>query len=248
MSTDIPDDNRRPPGRKPATRANEPLVPSEPAAEQAVPAQGTPAGPAEPGAEQAVPPQGSPEAVAEQAVPAGQAGEPARILLLEDEAWDVELAGRLLTKAGLNYRLLVVDTLDEFTEQLAKFAPDIIISDYSLQGFYGTDALRVVQERSPQVPFIIWSGVLGDETAADLIKQGAIDYILKDRPARLPSAVERALTEVRRRLRLAQIEGQLTYAQRLASLGRLVAAEQEVTRTRQMLASVRHEVAADPPE
>ena len=86
--------------------------------------------------------------------------------------------------------------------------------------------------------------MLGDEAAVDLIKQGATDYILKDRPARLPSAVERALHESRQRSRLAQIEAQLGQAQRLASLGRLTAAEQVVHQTRELLAGVRREVGA----
>lgn len=237
MSKYNPGGDREPSRRTPATSPDQPLVPDI-GADPVVPAQSVPGGPAGPAADPLVPSGSGPEATRE----------PARILLLEDEAWDVELAQRLLTRAGLGYVLVVVDALDEFAAQLAEFAPDVIISDYYLQGFLGTDALKIVREHRPQVPFIFWSGVLGDETAVDLIKQGATDYILKDRPARLPSAVERALADARQRHRLAQIEDQLTNAQRLASLGRLVAAEQEVSRTRQMLANVRQEVAADPPE
>lgn len=173
-----------------------------------------------------------------------QESEPARILMLEDDAWDAELAQRLLTGAGLSFRCLVVDTRDAFTEQLTAFRPDAIISDFSLPGFTGREALAIAQARCPDVPVIIWSGVLGDEAAVDLIKQGATDYLLKDRPARLPSAVRRALDEARQRVRLAHIEAQLSQAQRLASLGRLSAAEQEVSRTRQMLADARQEAAA----
>jgi DNA-binding NtrC family response regulator len=169
---------------------------------------------------------------------------PDRILILEDEAWDAELAQRLLTEAGLDYTAVIVDTKSAFTEQLAEFRPDLILSDYSLPGFSGADALQIAQQQCPQVPFIIWSGVLGDEAAVDLIKQGATDYILKDRPARLPSAIERALREARRRARLAQIEVQLGQAQRLASLGRLTAAEEAVHQTRELLAGVRSEVTA----
>jgi len=169
---------------------------------------------------------------------------PDRILILEDEAWDAELAQRLLTDAGLDYTAVIVDTKSAFTEQLTEFRPDLILSDYSLPGFSGADALRIAQHQCPQVPFIIWSGILGDEAAVDLIKQGATDYILKDRPARLPSAIERALHEARRRARLAQIEVQLGQAQRLASLGRLTAAEEAVHQTRELLAGVRSEVTA----
>jgi DNA-binding NtrC family response regulator len=172
---------------------------------------------------------------------------PDRILILEDSPWDAELAQRLLTSEGLNFSAVVVETKAAFLQQLAPPGPDIIISDYSLPGFTGTEALLIVQEQHPEIPFICWSGVLGDETAVELIKLGATDYVLKDRPARLPSAVSRALLEARQRSRLAQIEGQLGQAQRLASLGHLGAAEEALSRTHQMLADVRgDEIAADP--
>jgi DNA-binding NtrC family response regulator len=171
---------------------------------------------------------------------------PDRILILEDSPWDAELAQRLLTTEGLNFSAVVVETKAAFLEQLTA-DPDIIISDYSLPGFTGTEALLIVQEQRPEIPFICWSGVLGDETAVELIKLGATDYVLKDRPARLPSAVSRALIEARQRSRLAQIEGQLGQAQRLASLGHLGAAEEALSRTHQMLAEVRgDEMAPDP--
>lgn len=137
---------------------------------------------------------------------------------------------------------MVVDSLAAFTEQVAAFRPDVIVSGYHLQGFTGAEVLALARQHCPEVPFIVWSGVLGDEAAVDLIKNGATDYILKDRPARLPSAVQRALDEARYRVRVAEIEYQLAQAQRLASLGHLTAAGQEVGRTRQMLESVRREV------
>ena len=179
---------------------------------------------------------------------ASPAGRMARILILEDEPWDAELAQRLLTGAGLGFTAVVVDTRASFTEQLAVFRPDIILSDFHLPGFSGELALEIAQERCPQIPFIIWSGVLGDEAAVGLIKQGATDYILKDRPARLASAIQRALAEAEQRAYLAQLEDQLSAAQRLASLGQLAAAEEAVSRTRQKLAAARQQAtAADPP-
>jgi DNA-binding NtrC family response regulator len=176
------------------------------------------------------------------------AGRTARILILEDDPWDAELAQRLLTGAGLDFTAVVVDTRESFTEQLAAFRPDIILSDFHLPGFSGEMALEIAQERCPQIPFVIWSGVLGDEAAVGLIKQGATDYILKDRPARLASAIQRALAEAEQRAYLAQLEDQLFTAQRLASLGQLAAAEEAVSRTRQKLAAARQQAtAADPP-
>ena len=175
---------------------------------------------------------------------ADSAGRSARILILEDEAWDANLAQRLLVEAGLNLVAVVVETKESFIEQMAAFQPDIILSDYHQPGFTGQEALKIAQELYPDIPFIIWSGVLGDEAAVELIKQGATDYVLKDRPARLPSVIMRALVEVEQRARLANLEGQLLQAQRLASLGQLAAAEQAMSRIRQLLTAARGEVKA----
>ena len=181
------------------------------------------------------------QANAEAGGEADSAGRSARILILEDEAWDAALAQRLLTNAGLNLTAVVVDTRAAFVEQLAAFRPDIILSDYHLPGFSGQEALKIAQEHYPDIPFIFWSGVLGDEAAVELIKQGATDYVLKDRPARLPTVILRALDEVEQRARLAQLEDQLMEAQRLASLGQLAAAEQAMSRIRQQLTAARGE-------
>jgi len=163
----------------------------------------------------------------------------ARILILEDEAWDAALAQRLLVNAGLNLVAVVVDHKASFIEQMAAFRPDIILSDYHLPGFSGQEALKIAQELHPDIPFIIWSGVLGDEAAVELIKQGATDYVLKDRPARLPSVILRALAEVKQRARITYLEDQLLQAQRLASLGQLAAAEEAMTRIRELLTAAR---------
>ena len=168
----------------------------------------------------------------------------ARILIVEDEPWDAELAQRLLTGAGLDFTAVVVATREPFAQQLAAFQPDVIVSDYHLPGFSGQAALEIAQEQCPEVPFIFWSGVLGDEEAVALIKMGATDYVLKDRPARLPSAVCRAIAEAEQRARLAQLDGQLREAQRLASLGQLGAAEQAMSLTRRLLAAAREEATA----
>ena len=187
------------------------------------------------------PQSGEPQATAGPGQPdaARSAAQPARILILEDEAWDAELAQRLMTSAEIGFTAVVVDTKESFLEQLAAFRPQLILSDFQLPGFSGAAALKLAQEHCPGVPVIIWSGVLGDEAAVELIKQGATDYILKDRPARLPSAIRRALAEAEQRAQLAQFEDQLLRAQHLASLGQLAAAEQAMSRTRQMLAAAR---------
>jgi DNA-binding NtrC family response regulator len=175
------------------------------------------------------------------------AGRRARILIVEDEAWDAELAQRLLTDSGLGFIAIVVATRSTFVEQLAAFRPDVILSDFHLPGFSGESALEIAKQQCPQIPFIFWSGVLGDEAAVELIKRGATDYVLKDRPARLPSVIHRALAEAEQRAQLAELEDQLREAQRLASLGQLAAAQQAVSLTRQLLAVARREVTAAEP-
>ena len=160
---------------------------------------------------------------------------------MEDEAWDAELAQRLLTSAGLGFTAVVVETRESFVAQLAAFRPDVILSDFHLPGFSGEAALEIAQQQCPHIPFIFWSGVLGDDAAVELIKRGATDYVLKDRPARLPSVIYRALAEAEQQTQLAQLEDQLREAQHLASRGQLDAAEQAVSLTRQLLAVARRD-------
>jgi DNA-binding NtrC family response regulator len=205
--------------------------------ERNAPASGEPAAAAD-----LVPAQAKADALAPD--PVAAAGRKARILIVEDQAWDAELAERLLTSAGLGFTAVVVATRESFVDQLAAFRPDVILSDYHLPGFGGEIALQIAQARCPDIPFVFWSGVLGDEAAVELIKQGATDYVLKDRPARLPSVIHRALAEAEQRTQLAQLEEQLGKAQRLASLGQLAAAQEAMSRTRQLLALAREEVAA----
>ncbi len=148
---------------------------------------------------------------------------PRRILILEDEPSDAELEQRLLVGAGLDFTAVVADTRDSFVRQLAYFRPELILADFALPGFSGESALKIAQERCPDVPFIFLSGVIGDEAAVELIRHGATDYVLKDRPARLVPVVRRALAEADQRQRLARLEAHLQRSQRLESFGRLAA-------------------------
>ena len=121
--------------------------------------------------------------------------EPVRILLVEDEALDAELVLRLLKRAGLHCAGHRVDTEPEFREQLAKFSPHVILSDFSMPRFDGMTALAIARELHPEVPFIFVSGTIGEEYAIQALKNGAIDYVLKHDLARLPPAVQRALQD-----------------------------------------------------
>jgi signal transduction histidine kinase len=144
-----------------------------------------------------------------------------RILIVEDDANDAELEQRHLASAGLDFTAVVADTRASFVQQLTAFRPDVIVSDFSLPGFSGESALKIAQEQYPHIPFIFLSGALGDEEAVKLIKQGATDYVLKDRPARLASVIRRAIAEAEQRTQQAQLEAQLLQSRRLEVIGRL---------------------------
>jgi DNA-binding NtrC family response regulator len=190
---------------------------------------------------------GPPEASARAGGAADSAGRVVRILILEDETLGADLAQRLLVRAGLSFTAVVVGTRASFVEQLAAFRPDAILSDYRLPGFSGREAFKIAHEDYPDIPFIFWSGVLGDEAAVELIKQGATDYVLKDRPARLPAVIMRALAEAERRTRLSQLKDQLLQAQHPASLSQLAAAAQAMAPVRQFLTNARGEASASEP-
>jgi len=118
------------------------------------------------------------------------------ILILEDVATDAELIGRELRKGGITFSSKRVETRETFLKELKDFAPDLILADYSLPMFDGLSALKIVQEQCPDVPFILVSGAIGEELAAEILKSGATDYVLKSRLSRLVPAVKRALQDV----------------------------------------------------
>ncbi len=122
-----------------------------------------------------------------------------RIVILEDVPTDAELIQFELTEAGTTFVPRCVADRASYLQALAEFAPNIILSDYSLPSFDGVSALKIAVEKCPDVPFIFVSGALGEETAIELLKQGATDYVLKSRLSRLAPAVARALLEVEER-------------------------------------------------
>jgi diguanylate cyclase (GGDEF)-like protein/PAS domain S-box-containing protein len=122
-----------------------------------------------------------------------------RILHLEDDAGDSELVGSLLLKAGLECELVRVDTQAGFEAALASGDFQLILSDYSLPGFDGHGALGLARSRRPELPFLFVSGTIGEDRAVEGLKDGAIDFVLKDRPQRLAQAVRRALAEAEAR-------------------------------------------------
>jgi two-component system, cell cycle sensor histidine kinase and response regulator CckA len=122
-------------------------------------------------------------------------GDVLKILVLEDSARDFELISEQLHDVGLTVQITWVETEDAFISALRENQYDIILSDFKLPGFDAFGALRISNETCPEVPFICVSGTIGEETAIELLKLGAVDYVLKDRPERLPFAIKRAIDE-----------------------------------------------------
>ena len=129
-----------------------------------------------------------------------------RILILEDVPSDAELMEEELRDAGISFTSKRVSTKSSFMRELKRFAPELILADYSLPSFDGVSALKITRERSPDTPFIFVSGALGEDLAIELVKSGATDYVLKNRLSRLIPAVHRALNAVKERIEKKRIE------------------------------------------
>ena len=129
-----------------------------------------------------------------------------RFVLLEDDSSDAELIQNELSESGLCIVWQHAVGERDFRAALKGPAPDLVLADYTLPGFDGMSALRLVRECWPNVPFVFVSGSLGEERAIDALKSGATDYVLKDRLQRLPAVVRRAITEARERQELHNAE------------------------------------------
>ncbi len=122
-----------------------------------------------------------------------------KVLLVEDRPEDAELLLREMKSRGLRVTGRRVETSAEFEQALETFAPDLILSDYTLPNFHGTEALQIACERRPDTPFIFVSGTIGEERAIEALRQGAVDYVLKDNRGRLVPAMLRAIRDVEER-------------------------------------------------
>ncbi len=132
-----------------------------------------------------------------------------RVLHLEDDPHDSELVKSLLAEQDIVCDLLRVETSADFLAAVQEGKLDIILADYALPSFDGMSALAMVLENCPHVPFILLSGTAGEELAAESVKSGATDYVLKDRPSRLVPSVRRALREAEERRELKRAEESL---------------------------------------
>jgi len=133
---------------------------------------------------------------------------PIQVLFIEDSEIDVELALRALDQGGFDVSWECVGAEEELKRALSLQRPQAILSDFSMPGFDGMEALRLSKEMAPGVPFIFVSGTIGEERAIEAIRLGATDYVLKDNMRRLGTSVRRALSEAseHERVRIAEEE------------------------------------------
>ena len=120
-------------------------------------------------------------------------GKPLRVLIIEDSEVDSQLLLRELQRVGYEVDFERVDTDRAMRVLLSEKTWDLILSDYSLPGFDAPQALEVLKASGLDVPFIIISGTIGEESAIAALKAGADDFIVKGKFARLGPAIEREL-------------------------------------------------------
>lgn len=149
---------------------------------------------------------------------------PLRVLIVEDSEDDLVLLLDTLKRGGFDVTYRQVQSAEELKEALRAETWQIVISDYSLPGFDARAALEIV--RPTTIPFFVLSGTIGETIAAEMMRAGAQDYIMKDNKTRLIPAIHRELEEFKYReslrLSLQQKEDQLRQSQKMEAIGRLV--------------------------
>lgn len=137
-----------------------------------------------------------------------------KILHLEDNPADAELVRREIKRAGIPGEITLVSNRSDFISALRDFFPDVILSDHSLPSFDSHDALIIVKEMGIQVPFILVTATVSEEYAVTIIKEGAVDYILKDRLQRLPNAIWGAIDKYNLRIERKQADALIRSSER----------------------------------
>ncbi|HUK30670.1 MAG TPA: response regulator [Candidatus Acidoferrum sp.] len=146
---------------------------------------------------------------------------PLRALIIEDSDADCELLVRALRHEGYDLNHEQVSSAASLKKCLACETWDIIISDYSIPGFSGTEALKIVRERNLDTPFIFVSGTIGEDIAVDAMRHGAHDYVMKGNLARLLPAISRELREAERRRDHRRSEQRIRQLEKFEAIGKL---------------------------
>ena len=122
-----------------------------------------------------------------------------RVLIVEDNEDDATMLLEELRRGGFEVVHVRVQTAEDMRAALGEQTWDVVVSDYSMPQFTGLKALSVLQSTGVDVPLIIASGTIGEETAVEALRAGACDFLLKDRLARLIPAIEREIREAKGR-------------------------------------------------
>jgi PAS domain S-box-containing protein len=175
------------------------------------------------------------------------ANSPLRILSIEDSEDDFLLLRHSLEALGQPLQLERVDRPETLQQALRQQDWDLLLTDFKVPGLHMPQQIAQIHQSHPELPLILVSGSIGEETAVELLRQGLTDFVLKDRLARLPSAVQRALDEVRQRQQRRQAEAQylqklegLLEEQRLARLAALNLMEDAIAAQRRAEAAQAH--------
>jgi len=136
-------------------------------------------------------------------------GNPLYVLIVEDSESDAAMVARLLRRAGYDVRDERVETADEMRAALERQAWDVVIADYRLPQFDAPAALALLQQTGQDIPFIVVSGTVGEDTAVAMMKVGAHDYLMKDKLTRLAPAVEREIRDAQTRRERKRAEASL---------------------------------------
>ena len=120
-----------------------------------------------------------------------------RLLHLEDNPADAELIGMRIAEEWPDCKIRLVASKEDFVSALDHEEFDLILSDFSLPAFNGLEALNIARKTGSSAPFLFLSGTIGEDNAVEALQHGAVDYLIKDRPARLIPAIRTALEQRR---------------------------------------------------
>ncbi|MBV9183560.1 MAG: response regulator, partial [Acidobacteria bacterium] len=148
---------------------------------------------------------------------------PLRVLIVEDSADDAALLVRELRRGGYDVTSERVDSSGTMSLALEQQDWDLVVSDYSIPGFSGSQALKLLRSSGSSIPFIFLSGTIGEDAAVDALKQGAQDYIMKHNLKRLLPAIQRELREAELLRERNRLERQFRQVQKMEAVGRLAA-------------------------